>query len=120
MDTILIVDDIPFEIKLLFIFLSHTCFEVLVAHDGIEGIKTAESAQPDLIMLDVIMREMDGFEVCQKIKNNEKTKDIPIIFMTARTELVDKITGFELGAADYITKPFEHEEVLARVNTHLK
>jgi signal transduction histidine kinase len=120
MDTILIIDDIPFEIKLLFIFLTHAGFEVLVAHDGIEGIKTAESAQPDLILLDVIMHEMDGFAVCQKLKNNEKTKDIPIIFMTARTELVDKIKGFELGAADYITKPFEHEEVLARVNTQLK
>ncbi|HID99935.1 MAG TPA: hybrid sensor histidine kinase/response regulator [Thiotrichaceae bacterium] len=120
MDTLLVIDDQPDNIKLLLKLLSDSGFKVLVASDGQDGIETAEFTLPDLILLDVIMPEMDGFEACHALKTNEKTKNIPIIFMTARTDTVDKIKGFELGAADYIIKPFQHEEVLARVNTHLK
>ncbi|HIE00320.1 MAG TPA: response regulator transcription factor [Thiotrichaceae bacterium] len=121
METILIIDDMPFEVKLLSIFLNKMGFKVLAAYNGQKGIQAAELAQPDLILLDVVMPGIDGFEVCEKLKNHPKTQDIPIIFMTARsTEILDKIKGFELGAADYITKPFEHQDVLARINTHLK
>lgn len=121
METILIIDDMPFEVKLLSIFLNKMGFKVLAAYNGQKGIQAAELAQPDLILLDVVMPGIDGFEVCEKLKNHPKTQDIPIIFMTARsTEILDKIKGFELGAADYIAKPFEHQDVLARINTHLK
>ena len=118
MDTLLVIDDMPYNILLS--FLSKKGFKVLVAHDGKDGIRMAELTQPDLILLDVTMPEMDGFEACQALKNHEKTQDIPVIFMTARTDIVDKLKGFELGAADYITKPLQLEEVLARVTTHLK
>ncbi|HEC85841.1 MAG TPA: response regulator [Thioploca sp.] len=118
MDTLLVIDDMPYNILLS--FLSKKGFKVLVAHDGKDGIRMAELSQPDLILLDVTMPEMDGFEACQVLKNHEKTQDIPVIFMTARTDIVDKLKGFELGAADYITKPLQLEEVLARVTTHLK
>jgi signal transduction histidine kinase len=120
MDTVLVIDDQPDNVKLLLDFLSKKGFKMLVAHDGKEGIRMAELTQPDLILLDVTMPEMDGFEVCQALKNHEKTQGIPVIFMTARTEIVDKLKGFEVGAADYITKPFQFEEVLARVTSHLK
>ncbi|RKZ76593.1 MAG: hypothetical protein DRR19_28545, partial [Candidatus Parabeggiatoa sp. nov. 1] len=120
MNTLLIIDDTPDSVRLLLNFLSERDFKVLIASDGQDGIETAMLAQPDLILLDVIMPGMDGFEVCKQLKFHEKTKDIPIIFMTVRTETINKVKGFELGAADYITKPFEHEEVLARVNTQVK
>jgi signal transduction histidine kinase len=118
MDTLLVIDDTPYNIFLLS-FLGKKGFKVLVAHDGKDGIRMAEFTQPDLILLDVTMPEMDGFEVCQALKTHEKTQDIPVIFMTARTEIVDKLKGFEVGAADYITKPFQLKEVLARVTTHI-
>jgi signal transduction histidine kinase len=121
METILIIDDMPFEVKLLSIFLNKMGFKVLTAYTGKKGIQAAEVAEPDLILLDVVMPQIDGFEVCQQLKKHPKTQDIPIIFMTAHsTDIDDKIKGFELGAADYITKPFEHQDVLARINTHLK
>jgi signal transduction histidine kinase len=120
MNTLLVIDDTPDSIRLLLNFLSERGFRVLIASDGQDGIETATLAQPDLILLDVIMQDMDGFEVCAQLKSNQKTIDIPIIFMTVRAEIINIVKGFELGAADYITKPFEHEEVLARVNTHVK
>ncbi len=119
MDTLLIIDDTPDNIEILLDLLSKRDFKVLAANNGEDGIKTAEFAQPDLILLDVTMPGMDGFEVCKILKSKPKMKDIPVIFMTARTYLVDKLKGFELGAADYITKPLLLEEVLARVTTHL-
>jgi len=118
-DTLLIIDDMPSNVKVLLKFLTTSGFKVLIAKDGTEGIQRAELVRPDLILLDVLMPGMDGFEVCQELKIHEKTRDIPIIFMTALTETLDKVKGFEVGAADYITKPFQHEEVLARVSTHL-
>lgn len=118
--TLLIVDDTPENIKVLFKFLRDAGFKVLVAQDGEDGIRKAEQALPDLILLDVMMPRMNGFETCQHFKSKENLKDIPIIFMTALTDTTDKIHGFSVGAADYITKPIQQEEVLARVMAHLK
>lgn len=118
-NTLLVIDDTPNNIKILLNFLTKAGFEVLVARDGEDGIATAEYAHPDLILLDIMMPGLDGFEVCQRLKSSACCHDIPIIFMTAKSETVDKITGFNLGAADYITKPFKHEEVLARIHNHL-
>ncbi|HXA47039.1 MAG TPA: response regulator [Burkholderiaceae bacterium] len=117
--TILIVDDTPANIGLLVDYLEDHSFRVVVAQDGEEGIKRAQFAQPDLILLDVMMPGMDGFETCRRLKAEAKTADIPVIFMTALTDSVEKVTGFDAGAVDYVTKPFQIEEVLARVNTHL-
>jgi signal transduction histidine kinase len=117
--TLLIVDDVPANVRVLYEFLLKHGFKVRVAKDGKSAIKTTEHARPDLILLDVMMPGMDGFEVCQVLKSQDSTREIPIIFMTALADTVDKIKGFGLGAVDYITKPFQHEEVLARVNTHL-
>jgi signal transduction histidine kinase len=118
--TLLIVDDKPTNLKMLFTYLRSLNFKVLVAQNGSEALVRVARAHPDIILLDVMMPEMDGFETCRRLKASNKTCDIPVIFMTARTETVDKVKGFELGAVDYITKPVQQEEVLARVNAHLK
>lgn len=118
--TLLIVDDIPANINMLLEFLTQSGFKVLVAKEGQAAIRKAQYAQPDLIMLDVMMPGMDGFEVCKILKCQPETQEIPIIFMTALSDTVDKLKGFSLGAIDYITKPIQQEEVLARINTHLK
>ncbi|HID99870.1 MAG TPA: hybrid sensor histidine kinase/response regulator [Thiotrichaceae bacterium] len=120
MNTLLVIDDQPDNVKILLKFLSSRGFKVLIAENGVDGINMAELTLPDLILLDIAMPKMDGFEACQVLKNNDKTKNIPIIFMSARTDIVDKLKSFDLGAADYITKPLELEEVLARVNTQLR
>ncbi|EDN66634.1 two-component hybrid sensor and regulator [Beggiatoa sp. PS] len=119
-EILLIVDDIPTNLKLLMNVLRHLDFTVQVAQDGEDALEQVAYAKPDLILLDVMMPGMDGFETCRRLKADEKTHDIPVIFMTALTETVDKVKGFEIGAVDYITKPVQPEEVLARVNTHLK
>lgn len=119
-DTILIIDDVPNNVKLLLTFLTEAGFEVLIAQDGQDGIETAEYAHPDLILLDIMMPGIDGFEVCRQLKSQPQTQSIPIIFMTALTQTTDKMKGFQMGAEDYVTKPFQHEEVLARIHTHLK
>jgi two-component system, sensor histidine kinase and response regulator len=116
---ILIADDVPMNLSVLMEFLESTGYKVLVATDGISAIEQAEYAKPDIILLDVMMPGIDGFETCARLKASEVTRDIPVIFMTALSETVDKVRGFELGAADYITKPLQQEEVLARVNAHL-
>ena len=117
--TILIVDDTPANLGSLFDFLTESGFNVLIARDGEKAIKRVEYARPDLILLDILMPGIDGFETCRRLKANDSTKDIPVIFMTALTETVDKVKGLNLGAVDYITKPLQHEEVLARVSIHL-
>ncbi len=117
--TVLIIDDVPDNISVLHRFLRQAGFRILVAYDGMDGIETAEYAVPDLILLDVMMPDLNGFEVCQRLKQQEKTKDIPIIFMTALTDTENKVKGFSSGAVDYVTKPFQQEEVLARLTTHL-
>jgi serine phosphatase RsbU (regulator of sigma subunit) len=118
-DVLLIVDDMPDNIRVLSNFLEENGFQVLIAQNGKRAIKKAEYAHPDLILLDVMMPEMDGFEACQILKSKDSTKEIPIIFMTALADTIEKVKGFELGAADYITKPIQQEEVLVRVNAHL-
>jgi PAS domain S-box-containing protein len=119
-DIILIVDDIPANLEVLFDLLEDSNFKVVVAKNGESAVEIAENTFPDLILLDVLMPGIDGFETCQRLKANLATKDIPVIFMTAFTENVDKVKGLNLGAVDYITKPLEHDEVLARVNIHLR
>ncbi|MEH2261863.1 hybrid sensor histidine kinase/response regulator [Nostoc sp.] len=117
---ILIVDDVPNNLKVLSDTLANAGFEVAIATSGESALQQLEHTIVSLILLDVMMPGMDGFETCQRIKANAKTRNIPIIFITALSESVNKVTGFELGAIDYITKPFQQGEVLARVRTHLK
>ncbi|MGH8612200.1 MAG: sigma 54-interacting transcriptional regulator [Gammaproteobacteria bacterium] len=113
---ILIVDDTPANLSVLVDLLSVRGFEISVAEDGESALEQADYVRPDLILLDVMMPNMDGFTACRLFKERPDTQDIPIIFMTALTDTVDKVKGFGLGAVDYITKPFQ---VLARVTTHL-
>ncbi len=117
--TILIVDDNPTNLDLLFESLSQAGFKVLVAKDGHSAIRQAELARPDAILLDIIMPGLDGFETCRCLKDGAETKDIPVIFLTALTDTIDKVEGFKVGAVDYITKPFQQAEVLARLEAHL-
>ena len=117
---ILMVDDTPANLGVLSEFLGDDGYEVLVAEDGESAIGRASYAHPDLILLDVVMPEMDGFATCRRLKEHEETKHIPIIFMTALSDTENKVKGFELGAVDYITKPFQQEEARARVSLHLK
>ena len=117
---ILVVDDLQENIKVIGILLRNKGYLISIAQSGIQALKIIEQNPPDLILLDIIMPEMDGYEVCRRIKANESSKDIPVIFMTAKTSIEDKVKGLNLGAVDYITKPFQQEEVLARVNNHLQ
>jgi two-component sensor histidine kinase/FixJ family two-component response regulator len=117
--TILIIDDEPTNLEVISDCLGSFGFETLVARDGKSGLEKARYARPDIILLDVLMPEMDGFEACQQLKAGQDTCEIPVIFMTALTSTQDKVRGFRVGGVDYITKPFQHEEVLARVQTHL-
>jgi signal transduction histidine kinase len=116
---ILLVDDNPTNLKVLSDALRDQGWTTLVATDGESAIEQVEYAPPSLILLDVMMPGIDGFETCRRLKADPKTAGLPIIFMTALSDTVDKVKGLELGAVDYITKPFQHEEVLARVRLHL-
>ena len=116
---VLVVDDNPTNLSVLVNLLRDVGLRVLVATDGESAIEQTEYVKPDLILLDVMMPGIDGFETCQRLKSNAETVKIPIIFMTALSETVDKVRGLSLGAVDYVTKPFEHEEVLVRIRTHL-
>ncbi|GAK51311.1 multi-sensor signal transduction histidine kinase [Candidatus Moduliflexus flocculans] len=116
---VLIVDDKIENIAILIHVLERVGFELLVAKNGQEVFDVFQHASPDIILLDVMMPDISGFEVCRRLKANEQTRDIPVIFLSALIEQIDKLKGFELGAVDYITKPFQHDEVLARVRTHL-
>lgn len=117
--TLLIVDDRLDNVQLLAGFLAGQGFETLIARDGQSALEKAAYAQPDLILLDVLMPGLDGFETCRRLKASPTTRDIPVIFMTARGELEPKLTGFEVGGVDYITKPLEMNEVLARVRAQV-
>ena len=119
-ELILIVDDTPANLEVISDTLSDAGFEVAIAPSGERAFKQLQLQLPDLILLDVMMPIMDGFEVCQQLKANPITQDIPVIFMTALSDTESKTKGFELGAVDYITKPFQEAEVLARVKTHLQ
>jgi len=117
--TLLVIDDMPNNIKVLLKFLNDAGFKVLAAQNGKQGIEIAEYAKPDLILLDVMMPGLNGFETCHLLKSQTSTQEIPIIFITALDNTLDKVKGFNLGAVDYVTKPLQYEEVLARVTTHL-
>lgn len=117
---VLIVDDSAVNRMLLTRTLSQAGYSTCEANDGASALDIIKTFEPDLILLDIMMPGMDGFEVCSKIKKEEETKDIPVIFLSAKTETEDKIKGFEIGGADYITKPFDRGEVLARVRSQLK
>jgi PAS domain S-box-containing protein len=116
---ILIVDDTPANLGLLVELLSAHDFAVSVAEDGESALEQVEYAPPDLILLDVLMPSLDGYATCEQLKARPATRDTPIIFMTGLTDTVSKVKGFHLGAVDYITKPFQHEEVIARIAIHL-
>lgn len=118
--TILIVDDQPANLGVLFDYLNAAGFKVLVAQDGDSAIAQAQRALPDLILLDILMPGMDGYETCVQLKTSSETRHIPVIFMTALSSVDDKIKAFEVGGVDYVIKPFQQEEVLARVRTHLR
>ena len=116
---ILIVDDIAQNLQLLGATLNKKGYEIAIAKNGKQALSTIDKIPPDLVLLDIMMPEMDGYEVCKVIKSNPKTDHIPIIFLTGKTETDDVIKAFEVGASDYVTKPFHPAEILARVQTQL-
>jgi len=118
-DSILIVDDTPANLRLLASILAGANYLVRPARDGQSALASANAVPPDLILLDLMMPGLDGYEVCEKLKANPLTADIPVIFISALDDISDKVKAFTVGGVDYIPKPFHAEEVLARVNTHL-
>ena len=118
--SILMVDDIPANLQMLSEMLKGRGYKVRAAVSGKLALQAASNEPPDLILLDINMPEMNGYEVCEKLKADEKLKDIPVIFLSALTETIDKVKAFGTGGVDYITKPFQFEEVEARVETHLE
>ena len=117
--TVLAVDDNPANLSLLAKLLREHDYDVRLAINGILALRSLELELPDLILLDVRMPEMDGYEVCRRLKADERSKEIPVIFITALGEMIDKVRAFSLGAVDYITKPFQFEEIQARVGVHI-
>ena len=117
--TILLVDDYPVNLDVLYTALTNQGHRVLLDTNGASALETSLEVQPDLIILDVMMPKMDGFEVCRHLKDNHLTRNIPIIFMTALSDVVDEVKGLKLGAIDYIAKPIHLEMVMTRINTQL-
>jgi two-component system, sensor histidine kinase and response regulator len=118
-ETILIVDDTPANLGVLVETLGEAGYQLMVAEDGEEALAQTEQTQPDLILLDVMMPGIDGFETCRRLKARSQTRDVPVLFMTALNETADKVKAFAAGGVDYIGKPIEHDEAMARVRTHL-
>jgi len=117
---ILVIDDAPANIQALSAILKQEGYQISVATNGRQALEVLGRLRPDLILLDVMMPEMDGFETCRRIKASTHWREIPVIFLTAKTETADIVRGFELGAVDYVAKPFNAHELLARVKTHLE
>ncbi|QFY42259.1 response regulator [Candidatus Methylospira mobilis] len=117
---ILAVDDTPASLKLLSNLLQEEGYEVRAAINGELALKSAISNPPELVLLDIRMPDMDGFEVCRRLKEHPKTRGAPVIFVTALSETEEKVQGFALGAVDFVTKPYQREELLARVQAHLE
>jgi DNA-binding response OmpR family regulator len=117
---ILIVDDHPHNIVLLRTYLKSTCYEIIEAFDGFEALEKARTEAPDLILLDVLLPGIDGYEVCNQLKNNESTECIPVIMMTALSDVKDKFKALEIGADDFLAKPINHVELIARIRTLLR
>lgn len=117
---ILVVDDNPTNLKVLSDSLKGRGHKVLIAKSGSKALQTLENIKPDIILLDVMMPGLSGFETCQRIKADDQLQQIPVVFMTALAETKDKVKGLQLGAVDYLTKPLQHEEVLVRVDNHIQ
>lgn len=120
MPQILVVDDENNIQELLKFSLIKEGYQVLLASDGQQALKHARTEKPDLIILDIMLPEMDGYDVCRTLKANKETANIPVIMLSAKGDVLDKVVGLELGAEDYITKPFSPREVVARVKVHLR
>ena len=118
-NTLLVVDDEPINLNILLTYLQSLNYNVVTAENGKECLAIVKESKPALILLDVMMPEMDGFETCRQLQADSETRDIPVIFMTALTNTEDKVKGLEAGAVDYITKPIQAQEVSARINVHL-
>lgn len=116
---IMIVDDLQFNINLLIHLLNENGYEIRAARDGTFAIESARRHPPDLILLDIMMPNMDGFQVCRELKRDEATKGIPVIFISALDDTVEKVKAFQAGGVDYIARPFESEELMVRIKTHL-
>jgi two-component system KDP operon response regulator KdpE len=116
-EKILVVDDEETTVQLLGILLEHKGFEVIKAYRAEEGLRKAYRTQPDLVLLDIMMPDMDGWDVCKRLR---ELSDVPIIFLTARTETKDIVKGLEMGADDYIVKPYDNDELVARIRAHLR
>ena len=116
---ILVVDDSPKNVEILQNFLLRHGYQVLTAFDGTQAFEICKRHLPDLVLLDIIMPKMNGYETCASLKKEESTKDIPVIFLSSLTDIDDLIQGFQFGAVDYITKPFNSHEILVRIKTHL-
>ena len=119
-DEILVVDDHSENLKMLSAILNPDKYKVRIAQSGVQALRSVETKPPDLIILDIRMPEMDGYEVCRRLKQDKISREIPIIFISALDVPMDKVKAFEVGGVDYITKPFNSEEVIARINTHLQ
>lgn len=117
---ILVVDDNQENLKVVSNYLRDKKYKIALALDGVNALKILETNKIDLILLDIMMPGMDGFEVCRKIKSNPATENIPVIFLTAKNDTEDVVTGFEIGGVDYISKPFRKEELYVRVNNHIQ
>ncbi|MZH03576.1 MAG: response regulator, partial [Nitrospinae bacterium] len=117
---ILIVDDNLANLDVLLRTLSEKGYDISVATDGDMALKAVAAACPDLILLDIMMPGINGFEICKRLKNDPATKDIPVIFLSAKTDPADIVQGFQCGGVDYITKPFKKDEVSVRVSTQLQ
>jgi two-component system alkaline phosphatase synthesis response regulator PhoP len=116
---ILAVDDEPQILRLVSLSLKAGGFEVIEASDGLSAIEIAEAEQPDLILLDVMMPVLDGYEACRRLKENDATRDIPVVMLTAKTQLTEEKAGLDSGAQDYISKPFTPKDLVARVQAFL-
>jgi two-component system NtrC family sensor kinase len=119
-ETILVIDDSPANLDFLYVILAHEGYQVLVESHGESALELVKNHLVDLILLDVVMPKISGFEMCNLLKAEPATRDVPIIFMTALSEPEEKVKGLSIGAVDYITKPFQEEEILARIKIHLK
>lgn len=116
---VLVIDDNELNLRMLDLILKNVNYDIRTSLSGAEGLEIASEYAPDLILLDIMMPEMDGFEVCKRLKSNPETANIPVIFLTSKTDTDGIVRGFELGAADYVTRPFNRIELLARLRTHL-
>lgn len=119
MENILVIDDTPANLEILIRLFQKEGYKVRAVPGGVMGLRAAENEPPDIVLLDVNMPEMSGYDVCRAMKQTEKLRNIPVIFISALTETFDKVTAFEAGGVDYITKPIQFQESLARVRTHL-